>query len=205
MEHKGAAVISRVVAIVGSYREGETIDTAVEAILQGARARGSETHTIYLRKQHLKFCTNCRQCAQVPGLERGICVLGDDLEHVLNDIETADSLVVGSPVNHGNVTALSRLFLERLTGYGYWPWGQAGPRPRKRVLSRRAVLVASAAIPGLLIPLLTGTSIALRNTAQLLGAKTVDKLWIGMAAREKHQSLSAHTIERARRMGMKLA
>ena len=45
----------QVVAIVGSYRKGETIDTAVEAILEGARARGAKTHKIYLIEQHIEL------------------------------------------------------------------------------------------------------------------------------------------------------
>ena len=35
----------KVVAIVGSYRKGGTVDTAVQAILEGARENGAETHT----------------------------------------------------------------------------------------------------------------------------------------------------------------
>ena len=34
---------SKVVAIVGSYRKGGTVDTAVDAVLAGAREHGAET------------------------------------------------------------------------------------------------------------------------------------------------------------------
>jgi multimeric flavodoxin WrbA len=64
---------SKVVAIVGSYRKGGAIDAAVEAILEGAREKGAQTHTLYLTEQHIEFCTHCRQCAQEPGEERGKC------------------------------------------------------------------------------------------------------------------------------------
>ena len=63
----------RIVAIVGSYRKEGTIDTAVEAILAGAREKGATTHTIYLTEQHIEFCRNCRNCVQPPGTERGKC------------------------------------------------------------------------------------------------------------------------------------
>ena len=36
-------MITKVVAIVGSYRKGGTIDQAVEAVLEGARAKGAVT------------------------------------------------------------------------------------------------------------------------------------------------------------------
>jgi multimeric flavodoxin WrbA len=103
------------VAIIGSYRKSGAIDTAVEAVLEGAREKGAQTHTIYLRDQHIEFCTNCRQCTQKPGEERGKCAQRDDLETILNEIEAADAVVLGSPVNYYNATALFRRFLERLS------------------------------------------------------------------------------------------
>ncbi len=194
----------KVIAIVGSYRKGGTIDTAVEAVLEGAREKGAVTRTIYLVDQHIEFCTNCRECMQKPGLERGKCGQQDNLEPILTEIEAADAVVLGSPVNYYNATAIFRRFMERLIGYTYWPWGKAAPSPRNKALPRKAALVASSAAPGFLIPLVTGTARALRITAKMLGARTVGSLWIGLAAAEPHHVLSARVRERARRMGWKL-
>ncbi len=77
----------KIVAIVGSYRKGEIIDTAVEAILKGVREKGATTHTIYLTEQHIECCRNCRTCAQKPGIERGKCPKPDDMEPILPEIE----------------------------------------------------------------------------------------------------------------------
>jgi len=197
-------ITTKVVAVVGSYRKGGTTDEAVEAILEGARENGAETVTFYLTDQHLEFCTNCRQCTLEPGLERGECVKQDDLQPMLKEIESADAVVLGSPVNIGNVTSLFRKFMERLLGGSYWPWGQPAPRMRVKKAKRKAALVASSAMPGFLIPLLTGTRVALRATAKLLGAKPVGSLWIGLAAHEPHHTLSEQDRERARRIGRKL-
>jgi len=177
----------KVVAIIGSYRKGGIIDRAVEAILAGAREKGAETRMIYLVDRQLEFCTNCRECAQEPGVGRGKCALKDDLESLLTQIQTADALVLGSPVNYFNVTALFRRFMERLLGYTYWPWGQNGPRMRNRLQPRKAVLVASAGM-----------------TAKMLGARPVGKLWIGLASGQPYPPLSARTLGKARRMGWKL-
>jgi multimeric flavodoxin WrbA len=195
----------KVVAIVGSYRKGGTIDQAVEAILEGARAKGAVTQTVQLRNCHIEFCTNCRQCMQEPAETRGRCVQRDDLEAILAGIESADAVVLGSPVNAFNTTAIFRRFIERLVGYGYWPWGQNAPKARTKLKPRKAVLVASAAMPGFLIPLATGAPRALRTAATLLGAKTVGKMWIGLSAQEEHQKLSTQTRLRARQLGTKLA
>ncbi|HUX28545.1 MAG TPA: flavodoxin family protein [Terracidiphilus sp.] len=195
----------KIVAIVGSYRKGGTIDKAVEAILAGARTRGARTSTIYLTEQHIEFCTNCRECVQTPGPERGRCAQKDDLEPILTEIEAADAVVLASPVNCYNVTALFRRFLERMLGYAYWPWGQPAPRERTKLRPRKAVLVSSSAMPGFMIPLATGAARTLRLAARMLGAKTVGTLWIGLSAQKSHQPLPANVSVRARRLGMRLA
>lgn len=195
----------KIVAIIGSYRKGGTTDLAVEAILEGAREKGAETHTIHLTGQHLEFCTNCRQCMQTPGPERGKCKQQDDLEPMLAEIAAADAIVLGSPVNLGNVTAIFRRFMERLIGAGYWPWGQLAPSARKIPVTRKAALVATSAMPGFLVPMVTGVGYALRTTAGMLGAKPVGSLYVGQVAKEQHYALPARVRERARRIGMRLA
>jgi multimeric flavodoxin WrbA len=197
-------MITKIVAIVGSYRRSGTIESAVEAVLQGAREKGALTHTIHLTDLHIEYCKNCRQCTQTPGLERGACCHEDGMEQILAEIEAADAVVLASPLNYGNTTAAFRAFMERLIGFAYWPWSQAMPKMRRKKATRKAVLVASSAMPGFLIPLLTGTGNALRTTAKMLGAKPVGKLWIGLSAQEPDQQLSAKNLLRARRMGAKL-
>jgi NAD(P)H-dependent FMN reductase len=190
-----------IVAIVASYRHGGTIDSVVGTMLEAAREHGAETHIIHLTEQHIEFCRNCRQCMQEPGDARVRCVQQDDLEDILQEIEAADAVVLASPVNCYNVTAIFRRFMERLVGAAFWPWGQNAPVIRTRQRPRKAVLVASSAMPGFLIPLATGAARALRITASMLGARPVGRLWIGLVAEAPHQPLSARTVARARYLG----
>jgi hypothetical protein len=57
---------------------------------------------------------------------------------MLEKIDAADAVVLASPVNYYNVTAIFRKFLERLLGYAYWPWGQAAPTGRKTKAGKKA-------------------------------------------------------------------
>ena len=198
------SVGKKVVAVLGTYRKGGTLDVAVQALLEGARARRAATSIIYLSDKHIEFCTNCRQCTQEPGPERGRCRQNDDLDAIVSEIEAADAVVLASPVNCGNTTALFRCFMERLIGCTYWPWGQPAPKARTHVRPLKAALVASSAMPGFLIPIATGTKNALRMTARTLGARPVASLWIGVSAGELDHKPSAKVLERARRIGMKL-
>ena len=110
------------------------------------------------------------QLRQQPGSARGKCVLPDELDSLLSEIEAADALILAAPVNFYNVNALFRRFMERTLGYVYWPWGQQrGPVPRIKLPNKVAAPVTSAAMPGLLIPLGTGAPRALKITAKILG------------------------------------
>ena len=91
---------AKVIGIVGSYRKGKTIDSALSAVLEGAEAGGAETKKINLLDKHIEFCTNCRSCTQkkIEG-RRGKCVHNDDMENILSEIDKSDAVVLGSPVN----------------------------------------------------------------------------------------------------------
>jgi putative NADPH-quinone reductase len=194
----------KVVAIVGSYRAGGTVDTAVDAVLAGAREHGAETQKIYLIDQRIEYCRNCRKCTQQPGRARGACEIEDDMAGILAEIESADAVVLGSPVNFYNTTAVFRAFLERLVGCVYWPWGQNGPEPRSKELPRKAVLISSSAAPGFFLRFATGAPRALRLAANCLGARPVAKLWIGLSAQSAKANVSERVLRRARKVGAEL-
>ena len=132
---------SKVLAIVGSYRPQGTIDRAVDEILKAAESKGASIKKISLRDQQIEFCTNCRNCTQPPGEERGTCLLSDDMSVLLDEIESADAIVLGSPVNFGTVTARWKLSIERTICMAYWPWGKrGGPELRNKRIQRCAVV-----------------------------------------------------------------
>jgi len=196
--------MSTVVGILGAYRRGGIAAAAVEAVLAGAKENGATTSLIRLAECNLSFCNNCRNCAQEPGSERGRCGQLDDLEGILREVEAADAIVLGSSIIYGNVTAVFRKFMERLTGFYYWPWGQPMPKLRQPP-SRKAVLVASSGMPGFLIPVFTDVAHTLRLTAEILGAKPVSTLWMGRYGWRKDCRLLEEDAELARTAGRRLA
>ena len=195
----------KIIAIVGSYRKDGIIDSAIDEILRAAAETGAETEKIYLIDQHIEFCTNCRKCTQEEGPQRGKCVQKDDLDLLLAKIEQADGLVIGSPTNFFNVTAVTRRFIERLVCYAFWPWGQKGPAMRSKEKSKKAVLVTSSAMPAPLGKFFTGSLRILKITAGTLGAKPIGTLAIGMAALSERQELTPAVVKKARLLGHRLS
>jgi multimeric flavodoxin WrbA len=195
----------RVTAIIGTYRKGGVVDAAVDEILASARKAGAEVKKIYLIDKHIEFCRNCRNCTQKEGPERGECLQVDDMNAILHEIDRSDALVLASPMNFWTVTAVMKKFIERLVCFAYWPWGKAAPKMRSKLRRKRAVLVASSAAPSWLARLMTRMVGLLKTGADMLGAKTVGVLFVGMAAGQLDQDIGERARQQARRLGKKLA
>jgi len=194
----------KIVAVIGSYRREGIINEAVTEILSGAVENGVVTEKLFLLNYNIEFCRNCRSCMQQPGPERGKCVIDDDLELLLGKMEAADGLVLAAPVNVGNLNALTRRFMERCVGYGYWPWNSPAPKMREGTRKRPSLLVSSSAAPAWMGRLFSGAHGALKQWAKLLGAKPVGVLWVGLVNKEKI-AVSEGKRKKARKLGKKLA
>ncbi len=195
----------KIVAIVGTYRRGRTIDTAVDAALRGARDAGAETEQILLLDKHIEFCTNCRACTQTPGPTRGRCDIQDDMASILGKLDAANAYIFASPINFFGVTALTKRFIERLICYGHWPWGKPIPKMRIKKSSKKALLITSSACPAFIGRLMfRGALGTLKACTDCLGVKSVRKLYFGMAALNADDTLPLSHYRKAYAAGQKL-
>ncbi|MCF7973275.1 MAG: flavodoxin family protein [Phycisphaerae bacterium] len=194
------------VAIVGTYRKGRVIDCAVSEVLRGLEAEGVQTSMVHLLDTHIEFCTNCRACTQVPGEQRGQCVLKDDMEGILQRIDEADVVVLASPINFGTVTALMKRFIERLVCTAHWPWeSHAYPKPRIKTKTKQAILVTSSACPAFMGRWLMPNSLkVLKQAADCLTAKVYKALYFGMVADTQDETLRDKDQDRAYAAGRAL-
>jgi multimeric flavodoxin WrbA len=181
----------KIIAIVGTYRKGRTIDTAVDEILKSAQSLGAQTEKIFLLDKHIEFCTNCRSCVQKAGTKRGDCVIDDDMKKILDQIDSADAVVLAAPVNWFNVTAVMKKFIERLMPYCYWPWGKGIPKYRIKKLTKKAVLITASGAPAFIGRLFFPSTLSiLKSAAKCVGARVIKKIYIGTAAVTEDQPLS---------------
>lgn len=193
-----------VVAIVGSYRRGHTIDTAVEEALRGARDAGAKTEKIILLDKRIEFCTNCRTCTQNPGNNHGFCALKDDMGGIIDVLENAEAIIFASPINFYSITALMKRFIERLVCFAYWPWGTF-PKNRLAKGSKKALLITSSACPTLLGRVaFRGVFKIMDAAARCLGAGDIKRLYFGLSARTPDKTLDDKHRRRAYLAGQKL-
>lgn len=193
-----------VLAVTGSYREGGINDTYIREVLRGAESWGARTDKIVLARRRINYCLNCRACAQGGGCEPGRCVQDDDMAAIIGQCLEADALVLSAPVNFGAATAVLKAFLERLSPLAHMPWGSYLPRPRLTTRRRQAVLVTSSMAPAPLARIGTTSMRSLEQAAELLGARVVARVYLGLVAIAQQGGLGPHRQRSAYNLGASL-
>lgn len=104
----------KVIAINGSPRKTWNTATLLKNALEGAASQGAETELINLYDYNYKGCISCFGCKLKEGTSYGKCALNDELKPILQKVEEADAIILGSPIYFGGTTGETRSFLERL-------------------------------------------------------------------------------------------
>lgn len=104
----------KVLGFNGSPRKGGNTATLLNKALEGAASQGAETELYHLYDLDFKGCTSCFACKTIDGKSYGKCALKDDLAPILEKVEEAAGIILGSPVYFGTVSGEMRSFLERL-------------------------------------------------------------------------------------------
>ena len=108
----------KVTAFVGSARKKHTYNTC-EMLLEKLKSFGNiETEIVCLHNFNLQVCKGCIAC-----LDRGeeYCPLNDDRDILINKMKDSDGVIFATPNYSFNVSALMKLFLDRLAYFGHRP------------------------------------------------------------------------------------
>ena len=195
----------KILAINGSYRDGGITDQAVGSMLDELQAMGADVEHVKLRDYPIEFCLNCRECMRQPGDAPGACVLNDGMAELIEKIEGAGGYVFAAPTNFSSVTAIFKRFSERLSPYGYWPWGRNAPVPRRAKTPKKpAVIISSCAAPGLLGRLTYGTNRNLKVAAKTIGGKVVGSTVTGLVSGKRQPELPKRTRRRIKALAPRL-
>src|SRR5512136_2033944 len=97
----------QVVGIVASPRKLMNTDAIVQRILDGCRESGVSVAKIYLNDLDIRACQACK-------IQDGSgCVYQDDMEKIYEVLETADGLILGTPVYYNTVSSQMKLMIDR--------------------------------------------------------------------------------------------
>ena len=104
----------KVMAFNGSPRKKWNTATLLANALKGAASQGAETELIHLYELNFKGCISCFACKTKGGKSYGRCAVKDDLTPILQRVEQADAIILGSPIYFGTVSGEMHSFMERL-------------------------------------------------------------------------------------------
>lgn len=99
----------RIVAVIGSMRNGNTEYMVDEVISSIEKIRNIEVIRIHLRDLKMEFCDGCLICD-----ETGQCVKMDDMSKIVQTIELADGLILASPARWSLLSGEMKTFFDRL-------------------------------------------------------------------------------------------
>ena len=139
-------------------------------------------------------------------IDRAIVSRDDDLNDILAEIEKADTVVIGAPVNLGSANALTQRFAERCIGYYYYPWGAHYPVLRDNTKRRKAILVSSSAAPRFMNSKAfgSGAMMTLRTIAELVGAEISEEIKVGLVTKHDYD-VPQRSLQKARKAAARLA
>jgi multimeric flavodoxin WrbA len=106
--------VMRVMAFNGSPRKEWNTATLLKHALEGAASRGAQTELVHLYDLNFRGCRSCFACKTRDAESYGCCAVQDDLAPVLERVEKADGLILGSPIYFGTVSGEMKSCLERL-------------------------------------------------------------------------------------------
>lgn len=101
-----------VLGIAGSPRRSGNSDRLLAAALEGAAGAGARTVTLVAAEAGLAPCRGCQACSR-----DGKCIQHDLWPSVFELIDSADAIVVASPVFFATVPAVLKVVYDRMQPY----------------------------------------------------------------------------------------
>lgn len=104
----------RVLVLNGSPHAHGHTSALVEAFAQGAREAGHEVEILQVGRMDIAGCLGCDACRR----NGGTCVQHDDEQRVYDALESADALVIASPIYHFMLSAQMEAAIQRTHAIG---------------------------------------------------------------------------------------
>lgn len=102
----------KIIGMNGSPRVKGNTAQLLDEVLEYAAENGAETVKHDLNRLNIKGCQGCYKWKEP--FNEGSCILKDDMHGILDDILSADGVVLASPVYMWQMSAQAKLFTDRL-------------------------------------------------------------------------------------------
>lgn len=101
--------MNKIVAFYGSARKNGNTATIVNEILKGSANSTADIKSYHLSEMDIKPCRGCFYCRK-----NECCTIKDDMQDVLQEIKTADAIIISSPIYMFQVSGQVKQMIDRL-------------------------------------------------------------------------------------------
>ena len=106
--------MQKVAIVFGSPRKGSNTGILVQEVQRGLSDSGVGSEIFHLNEMNIKGCQACNHCKKNDGTT---CAIKDDMQSIHRAIESADGLIVASPIYFAGVTAQTKTWVDRMYPY----------------------------------------------------------------------------------------
>jgi len=114
----------QVLCIAGSPRRYGNSERLLDALIVGVEAAGGSAVKLVAKDAGANVCLGCNACSKL-----GRCIQRDGMEDVYSALDSADAIVVASPVFFATVPAVLKTLLDRCQPYWVRRYILKQPRP----------------------------------------------------------------------------
>ncbi|MCG6909502.1 MAG: flavodoxin family protein [Deltaproteobacteria bacterium] len=185
----------KILVLLGSPRKKGNSTTLAKQIIAGAESAGAETESVYLNGLNIKPCQGCYGCKRKDS--KG-CVVDDDMQSLYPKIVGSDALVIATPVYWFNMTAQTKIFMDRCFGLFNADFTD-NPLDKKRIAVAMSYGDSDAFKSGCVNALRS-----FQDAFNYVGAKIVGMVY-GSAEQPGEISADENLMQQAEQLGRKLA
>jgi len=102
----------KVIAFLGSPRENGNTELLLGEAIRGVEESDLKVRVFRLNKMNILPCQNCGGCE-----ETGCCIYDDDMTQIYEAIRNADRVILASPIFFFNVSAQSKIMIDRCQAF----------------------------------------------------------------------------------------
>ncbi len=167
----------KIVMIDASVKENQEITRCLEIVREYLEKADVSYRYISLKTQNISPCINCRSCTQKEGEKYGKCVFNDDMDAIVEELESGDGFIFVCPTAVFTINRMFRKFLDRLLVFEYWPIGNEKIKHRKKK-TKKSIIITSNWAPYFIGKAFFNTEIVLNEACEIVGARTVGDVYL---------------------------
>ncbi|MEA4889415.1 MAG: flavodoxin family protein [Clostridiaceae bacterium] len=103
--------MKNIIVIVGSPRKNGNTELLADAFIEGARSAGNPVEKLSIIGKKIGGCLGCNACCRNMQHQ---CVQHDDMEIIYKDLNSADVIVIATPIYFYGVSSQLKCLIDRL-------------------------------------------------------------------------------------------